>query len=89
MAKVKRGSQTTSEQGILWRWYGISYAITYLKNLINFSTGYWSAGTRLADSAVVSGQGLDAGELPEYIVGVLLVIPGHRLLMENSVWWRP
>ena len=30
--------------------------------------GYWSAGTRLADGARVSGQGHDTGTLPEYMV---------------------
>ncbi|KDQ24875.1 hypothetical protein PLEOSDRAFT_1090492 [Pleurotus ostreatus PC15] len=36
---------------------------------MHFSTGYWSSGTRLADSARVGGLGLDAGELPEYMCG--------------------
>lgn len=36
--------------------------------VLNYGLGYWSAGTRLADSAVVSGQGLDVGDLPQYIV---------------------
>lgn len=31
--------------------------------------GYWSAGRRLADSSVVSGQGIQAGDLPEYMCG--------------------
>ncbi len=30
--------------------------------------GYWSAGTRLADSAKVAGEGIDPGDLPEYMV---------------------
>jgi hypothetical protein len=30
--------------------------------------GYWSAGTRLADSSKVTGQGVEPGEFPEYMV---------------------
>lgn len=29
--------------------------------------GYWSSGTRLADSARVSGDGIEAGDFPEYM----------------------
>ncbi|KAG6820942.1 hypothetical protein H0H93_009178 [Arthromyces matolae] len=31
--------------------------------------GYWSSATRLADSAKVSGQGIEPGDLPEYLCG--------------------
>ncbi|EIN09691.1 WLM-domain-containing protein [Punctularia strigosozonata HHB-11173 SS5] len=34
-----------------------------------FGDGFWSSGTRLADAARTSGQGLDPGELPEYMCG--------------------
>ncbi|TFK92648.1 WLM-domain-containing protein [Polyporus arcularius HHB13444] len=34
-----------------------------------YGDGYWSSGTRLADSARMSGQGLEAGDLPEYMCG--------------------
>ena len=30
--------------------------------------GYWSSGTRLADSAKIAAQGIEMGELPEYMV---------------------
>ena len=30
------------------------------------SSGYWSAGTRLADSVRVAGDGVESGEFPEY-----------------------
>lgn len=33
--------------------------------------GYWSTGTRLADGTKVSGQGLDTGTLPEYMVCII------------------
>lgn len=31
-------------------------------------SGYWSSGTRLADSASVSGDGIETGDLPEFMV---------------------
>ncbi|KAL4252307.1 DNA-dependent metalloprotease WSS1-like protein [Abortiporus biennis] len=34
-----------------------------------YGDGYWSSGRRLADSVVVSGEGLDVGDLPEFICG--------------------
>lgn len=36
--------------------------------LIAFLQGYWSSGQRLSDSAEIGGQGIDSGELPEYMV---------------------
>lgn len=30
--------------------------------------GYWSSGIRLADSAKIAAQGIETGELPEYMV---------------------
>ena len=42
--------------------------------------GYWSAGTRLADSSKVVGQGVESGEFPEYMVCIrLLCIIGDPL----------
>jgi len=32
------------------------------------SSGYWSSGTRLGDSSRVEGQGIEPGDLPEYMV---------------------
>ncbi|KAI1796841.1 WLM-domain-containing protein [Ganoderma leucocontextum] len=34
-----------------------------------YGDGFWSSGTRLADFARVGGQGLDSGDLPEYMCG--------------------
>ncbi|KAI0707333.1 WLM domain-containing protein [Earliella scabrosa] len=34
-----------------------------------YGDGYWSSGHRLMDSARMGGQGLDAGDLPEYMCG--------------------
>lgn len=36
--------------------------------------GYWSAGTRLADSARISGQGIKAGDFPEYMVSPPIIL---------------
>jgi hypothetical protein len=33
-----------------------------------YGDGYWSAGTRLFDSAEVSGDGIEGGECPEFLV---------------------
>ncbi|KAE9407704.1 WLM-domain-containing protein [Gymnopus androsaceus JB14] len=50
-------------------WQKLREEVRELQNKGYYGDGYWSAGTRLADSAVVSGQGLDTGDLPEYICG--------------------
>lgn len=34
----------------------------------HMSPGYWSSGTRLVDSARIGGQGIEMGDLPEYMV---------------------
>ncbi|KAJ7903525.1 WLM domain-containing protein [Mycena olivaceomarginata] len=34
-----------------------------------YGDGYWSAGTRLFDSAEVSGDGIEGGECPEFLCG--------------------
>ncbi|KIP08196.1 hypothetical protein PHLGIDRAFT_23623 [Phlebiopsis gigantea 11061_1 CR5-6] len=34
-----------------------------------YGDGYWSSGTRLADSARMHGQGIAPGDLPEYLCG--------------------
>ena len=38
-------------------------------------TGYWSSGKRLADSARIGSEGLDAAELPEYMVRMPSQLP--------------
>ncbi|KAJ4500684.1 WLM domain-containing protein [Lentinula lateritia] len=50
-------------------WQELRNEVRQLQNKGYYGDGYWSAGTRLADSAVVSGQGLDVGDLPQYICG--------------------
>ncbi|KIK63135.1 hypothetical protein GYMLUDRAFT_197565 [Collybiopsis luxurians FD-317 M1] len=50
-------------------WQKLRNEVRKLQDRGYYGDGYWSAGTRLADSAVISGEGLDTGELPEYICG--------------------
>ncbi|KAJ4476244.1 WLM domain-containing protein [Lentinula aciculospora] len=50
-------------------WRRLRNEVRQLQDTGYYGDGYWSAGTRLADSAVVAGQGLDIGDLPEYICG--------------------
>ncbi|KAF4571104.1 hypothetical protein EYR36_001625 [Pleurotus pulmonarius] len=51
----------------LWRRLNAEVRALQLKGY--YGDGYWSSGTRLADSARVGGLGLDTGELPEYMCG--------------------
>jgi DNA-dependent metalloprotease WSS1 len=44
----------------------LTLKIIYL--CLSMIKGYWSAGTRLADSSKVVGQGVESGEFPEYMV---------------------
>ncbi|KAI6119385.1 WLM-domain-containing protein [Pisolithus croceorrhizus] len=50
-------------------WRRLRQEVRDLQNRGYFGDGYWSAGRRLADSAVVTGQGVQAGDLPEYMCG--------------------
>ncbi|KAI0077919.1 WLM-domain-containing protein [Panus rudis PR-1116 ss-1] len=50
-------------------WAQLRREVRELQNKGYYGDGYWSSGTRLADSARVGGQGLDPGELPEYMCG--------------------
>ncbi|KAI6003952.1 WLM-domain-containing protein [Pisolithus albus] len=50
-------------------WRRLRQQVRDLQSRGYFGDGYWSAGRRLADSSVVSGQGIQAGDLPEYMCG--------------------
>ena len=39
------------------------------------NAGYWSSGSRLADSSKIKGQGIEAGDFPEYMVRTPLLVP--------------
>lgn len=49
-------------------WKQLRIEVRQLQDRGYYGDGYWSAGTRLADSARISGQGIEAGDLPEYMV---------------------
>ena len=38
----------------------------------SFFKGYWSSGTRLSDSARITGDGIQEGDLPEYMALFIL-----------------
>ncbi|CAL1716689.1 unnamed protein product [Somion occarium] len=50
-------------------WARLRRDVRELQNRGYYGDGYWSSGTRLADGAKVGGQGLDIGDLPEYMCG--------------------
>ncbi|KAJ3998936.1 WLM domain-containing protein [Lentinula boryana] len=50
-------------------WRRLRNEVRQLQNKGYYGDGYWSAGTRLADSAVISREGLNITDLPEYICG--------------------
>lgn len=50
-------------------YYGDGSCLVYKKSRYShLPIGYWSSGTRLADSVRVSGDGIESGDLPEYMV---------------------
>ncbi|KAF5367425.1 hypothetical protein D9758_003679 [Tetrapyrgos nigripes] len=50
-------------------WKRLRVEVRQLQDRGYYGDGYWSAGTRLADSAEVRGDGIDIGDLPEYMCG--------------------
>ncbi|KAH7887774.1 WLM-domain-containing protein [Phlebopus sp. FC_14] len=50
-------------------WRQLQQEVRALRSRGYFGDGYWSSGTRLADSAMVAGQGIQIGDLPEYMCG--------------------
>ncbi|EIM91267.1 WLM-domain-containing protein [Stereum hirsutum FP-91666 SS1] len=50
-------------------WAQLRQEVRALQERGYYGDGYWSSGTRLADSATVSGSGIEAGDLPEYMCG--------------------
>ncbi|KAF9820906.1 hypothetical protein IEO21_01133 [Rhodonia placenta] len=50
-------------------WTGLRNEVRELQSKGYYGDGYWSSGSRLADSARVGGQSLDTNELPEYMCG--------------------
>ncbi|KAI0661757.1 WLM domain-containing protein [Cubamyces menziesii] len=50
-------------------WKKLQNNVRELQSKGYYGDGYWSSGTRLADSAHIGGEGLDAGDLPEFMCG--------------------
>ncbi|KAG6879883.1 hypothetical protein C0992_010236 [Termitomyces sp. T32_za158] len=50
-------------------WKQLRAEVRALQNRGYYGDGYWSSGMRLGDSARVSGQGIELGDLPEYLCG--------------------
>ncbi|KAG1844051.1 WLM-domain-containing protein [Suillus subalutaceus] len=50
-------------------WRQLRNDVRALQNREYYGDGYWSSGTRLADSAKIAGQGIETGDLPEYMCG--------------------
>ncbi|KAH7913205.1 WLM domain-containing protein [Hygrophoropsis aurantiaca] len=50
-------------------WRQLRNEVRALQNKGYYGDGYWSSGTRLADSARITGQGIEYGDLPEYMCG--------------------
>ncbi|KAF5382042.1 hypothetical protein D9615_004326 [Tricholomella constricta] len=50
-------------------WKRLCAEVRALQDKGYYGDGYWSSGTRLADSVRVSGQGVEPGDLPEYMCG--------------------
>ncbi|KAG6908328.1 hypothetical protein DXG01_005239 [Tephrocybe rancida] len=50
-------------------WKRLRVEVRALQDKGYYGDGYWSSGTRLADSVRVNGQGIEPGDLPEYVCG--------------------
>ncbi|KAJ7707754.1 WLM domain-containing protein [Mycena rosella] len=50
-------------------WKQLRDEVRALQDKGYYGDGYWSSGARLFDSAKVSGDGIEAGEFPEYMCG--------------------
>ncbi|KAF9226524.1 WLM-domain-containing protein [Gyrodon lividus] len=50
-------------------WRQLRQDVRALQNRGYYGDGYWSSGTRLVDSAKISEQGIEMGDLPEYMCG--------------------
>ncbi|KAF9046953.1 WLM-domain-containing protein [Hymenopellis radicata] len=50
-------------------WKQLRLEVRQLQDKGYYGDGYWSSGKRLVDSAKISGDGVETGELPEYMCG--------------------
>ncbi|KAL1949510.1 hypothetical protein VTO73DRAFT_8391 [Trametes versicolor] len=66
LAHVKHMNHGPAFQAL---WTKLRNDVRELQSKGYYGDGYWSSGTRLADSARMGSQGLDTGDLPEYMCG--------------------
>ncbi|KAL0565205.1 hypothetical protein V5O48_016821 [Marasmius crinis-equi] len=66
LAHIKHMNHGTAFQAL---WRRLRNEVRELQIKGYYGDGYWSSGRRLADSAAISGDGNDPGELPEYMCG--------------------
>ncbi|RDB25998.1 DNA-dependent metalloprotease WSS1 [Hypsizygus marmoreus] len=66
LAHIKHMHHGPSFQ-VLWR--QLRAEVRTLQDKGYYGDGYWSSGTRLADSSRVAGQGIEPGDIPEYMCG--------------------
>lgn len=50
-------------------WIRLKAQVRQLQDRGYYGDGYWSSGTRLSDSARIAGDGIQEGDLPEYMCG--------------------
>ncbi|KAF8807050.1 WLM-domain-containing protein [Phlegmacium glaucopus] len=50
-------------------WKRLRAQVCQLQDRGYYGDGYWSSGTRLSDSARITGDGIQEGDFPEYICG--------------------
>ncbi|KAK0193763.1 WLM domain-containing protein [Armillaria mellea] len=66
LAHIKHMNHGAAFQAL---WKQLRTEVRNLQDRGYYGDGYWSAGTRLADSAKIAGEGIDPGDLPEYMCG--------------------
>lgn len=66
LAHIKHMNHGTAFQAL---WRQLRNDVRALQNRGYYGDGYWSSGTRLADSAKIAGQGIETEDLPEYMCG--------------------
>ncbi|TFK28098.1 WLM-domain-containing protein [Coprinopsis marcescibilis] len=66
LAHIKHMNHGSDFQAL---WRQLRTEVRELQNRGYYGDGYWSSGQRVADSARVSGAGIDSGEFPEFMCG--------------------
>ncbi|EKM78723.1 hypothetical protein AGABI1DRAFT_41369 [Agaricus bisporus var. burnettii JB137-S8] len=66
LAHIEHGNHGPGFQAL---WDQLRDEVCQLQSKGYYGDGYWSSGNRLMDSASVPGEGIELGDLPEYICG--------------------